>query len=163
MFDKSRAPWAGKQVRLLVAGVCGVMTLAAYAGSEFADKRAETAQKTVWPVDGQVLAGFGKHRGIDIAAPAGAVVRAYAAGTVLTVEPVKGCPGRVQIRHDSLVGTYCNLAGVAVTAGQTVDAATVIGAIANPPTGVKAHLHFELSEQTFIDPQSRLPRVSAAN
>jgi murein DD-endopeptidase MepM/ murein hydrolase activator NlpD len=82
---------------------------------------------------------------------------------VLTVDSIKGCTGRVQIRHESLVGTYCNLSGVAVTVGQDVDADTVIGAIANPPAGVKAHLHFELSEQTFIDPQSRLPRISAAH
>jgi beta-lactamase regulating signal transducer with metallopeptidase domain len=161
MFDKSRSPWTRKQVRLSVMSVCAFMTLAAHAGSAVTGERTEGNLKTVWPVDGVVLAGFGKHRGIDIAAPAGASVRAYAAGTVLTVDPAKGCPGRVQIRHDSLVGTYCNLSAVVVTVGQTVDAATVIGTVAVPPAGVKAHLHFELSEQTFIDPQSRLPRISA--
>lgn len=162
MFDKSRGQWASKRVRLSVVGVCAFMTLAAYAGSALTGETS-SSQKSVWPVDGVVLAGFGKHRGIDIAAPAGASVRAYTAGTVLTVESIKGCPGRVQIRHDSLLGTYCNLSGVAVTVGQRVDAATVIGTVAVPPAGVKAHLHFELSEQTFIDPQSRLPRISAAN
>jgi hypothetical protein len=161
MFEKSRGPWASKMVHLSVAGVCAFMTLSAYAGSAATDEKTASSQKTVWPVDGAVLAGFGKHRGIDIAAPVGASVRAYAAGTVLTVEPIKGCAGRVQIRHDSLVGTYCNLSGIAVTAGQTVDAATVIGTIASPSAGAKAHLHFELSEQTFIDPQTRLPRISA--
>jgi beta-lactamase regulating signal transducer with metallopeptidase domain len=163
MFDKSRGPWAGKRVRLSVAGVCAFMTLAAYAGSAVTGEKPQRGQKTVWPVDGVVLAGFGKHRGIDIAAPVGSSVRAYTAGTVLTVDSIKGCTGRVQIRHESLVGTYCNLSGVAVTVGQDVDADTVIGAIASPPAGVKAHLHFELSEQTYIDPQSRLPRISAAN
>lgn len=161
MFDQSRGPWASKRMRLSVAAICAVMTAAAYAGSALTGDQASTSRKAVWPVDGTVLAGFGKHRGIDIAAPVGATVRAYAAGTVLTVDSIKGCPGRVQIRHDALLGTYCNLSGVAVAVGQAVDAATVIGAVASPPAGVKSHLHFELSEQTYIDPQSRLPRISA--
>jgi murein DD-endopeptidase MepM/ murein hydrolase activator NlpD len=163
MFDKSRGQWAKKRVRLSVAGVCACMTLAAYAGSAISGEKSDRGQKTVWPVDGVVLAGFGKHRGIDIAASVGASVRAYTRGTVLSVDSVKGCAGRVQIRHESLIGTYCNLSDVAVTVGQAVDADTVIGTITSPPAGVRAHLHFELSEQTFIDPQSRLPRISAAN
>ncbi len=163
MFERNRGPWGKGRVRLSVAVVCGVMTAAAYAGSGAAGDDAASRAQTVWPVDGVVLAGFGKHRGIDIAATVGSPVRAYAAGTVITTGSTKGCAGRVQIRHGTLVGTYCNLTGVSVSAGQAVDAATVIGAIAAAREGVKPHLHFEPSEETFIDPQSRLPRVSAAN
>ena len=163
MFDVSRGPWAANRVRITVAAICALMTCAAYASSAAADAAPGGAPQSVWPVDGVVLAGFGKHRGIDVAAPAGAAVRAYAAGTVLSVGAIKGCPGRVQIRHGSLIGTYCNLVQVVVASGQAVTAAEVIGAVAGAPEGTKPHLHFELSEQTFIDPQSRLPRISAAH
>jgi hypothetical protein len=34
--------------------------------------------------------------------------------------------------------------------------------VASPPEGIQAHLHFELSQETFIDPQARLPPIAAS-
>ena len=119
---------------------------------------------SIWPVDeGHVVAGFGKHRGIDIAADAGTPVQAFRGGVVVSVGTVKGCGSRVQVRHGDLLATYCNLDRIAVTEGQKVAAGAELARVAAAAPGGKAHLHFEVqSDGKHIDPMTLLPKAASA-
>lgn len=116
-----------------------------------------------WPVEnGHVVGGFGKHRGIDIAAEAGTAVQAFRAGVVVSVGAVKGCGTRVQLEHGDVTSTYCNLADVAVAKGQRVAAGATLARIAVAAPGGKAHLHFEVRAGSKpVDPMTLLPKVAA--
>jgi murein DD-endopeptidase MepM/ murein hydrolase activator NlpD len=120
---------------------------------------AQNAPDATWPMsDGHVVAGFGKHRGIDIAADVGTPVQAFRAGVVVTVDTVKGCGPRLRLRHGDVTSIYCNLADVRVTVGQQVSAGAELAKIAAPAPGGRAHLHFELQRAgEHVDPLTLLP------
>lgn len=120
---------------------------------------AQSASDATWPVsDGHVVAGFGKHRGIDIAAAAGTPVQAFRAGVVVTVDTTKGCGQRLRLQHGDVMSIYCNLAGVQVKQGQQVAAGAELAKIAEPAPGGRAHLHFELQQAgEHVDPLTLLP------
>jgi murein DD-endopeptidase MepM/ murein hydrolase activator NlpD len=119
---------------------------------------------SMWPVgEGHVVAGFGKHRGIDIAAEAGTPVHAFRAGVVVSVGTVKGCGVRVQVRHGDLLATYCNLDRIAVTEGQQIAAGAELARIATAAPGGKPHLHFEVqADGKHVDPMTLLPKAASA-
>ena len=127
--------------------------------------RSAPAAITLWPVEnGQVLSGFaGKHQGIDIAAPPGTPVRAFAAGIVTARDRNKHCGEYLELKHaDGTSSRYCNLANVTVRDGDRIEAGTPLGEIAVAPAGGKAHLHFELKRDAGkVDPMTRLPRSPA--
>lgn len=103
------------------------------------------------PVYSLTMDDYRTHSGVDIAAKAGTTVRAAAAGTVKEIwdDPMMGkC---LSITHSGgAVTIYKNLAAeipAAVTAGATVEAGTVIGAVGESAlieTAEEPHLHFEL-------------------
>ncbi|HEV2787629.1 MAG TPA: M23 family metallopeptidase, partial [Solirubrobacteraceae bacterium] len=89
------------------------------------------------PVEGEVLRLFavgpdryaaGQHRGVDLAAPAGAPVRAACAGRVTFAGRVPRGGRTVSVRCGRLVATYQHLASVAVRRGEAVAAGARIGA-----------------------------------
>ena len=137
-------------MRVLAFGLLAAVSLAVLA---------QTASDATWPVsDGHVVAGFGKHRGIDIAAAAGTPVQAYRAGTVITADTMKGCGQRLRLQHDGVTSIYCNLADVQVKRGQQVSAGAALAKIAEPAPGGRAHLHFELQQAgEHVDPLTLLP------
>ena len=122
------------------------------------------SEASIWPVEeGHVVAGFGKHRGIDIAAAAGTTVQSFRAGVVVGVGVVKGCGTRVQVRHGSVLSTYCNVADVSVAAGQKVAAGATLAKIAAAAPGGRAHLHFEVQvDGKHLDPLALLPKAASA-
>lgn len=94
------------------------------------------------PVPGAVIRGFDPpsspygpgHRGVDLAAEAGDVVRAALAGTVSYSGVVAGT-GYVTIDHGAgLATTYGDLAPRTVAAGRRVAAGTVLGSLAEAAT-----------------------------
>ncbi|MGH9470077.1 MAG: M23 family metallopeptidase [Terriglobia bacterium] len=121
---------------------------------------------TIWPVQGEVTAGFGErmdpfsgegafHAGIDIAAPEGTAVRATAGGIVIQSGP--GEPGYgndVIIDHGSGIATrYSHLRRIFVVEGQQVQQGEVIGTVGMTGKTTGPHLHYEvLVHETPVNP-----------
>jgi len=147
--------------RRFAAAAAGIM-LSAILASHGISKQVPVFA-TAWPVaSGQVTSGFGgKHRGIDIAATAGTPVLAFAAGVVEAREASKGCGEQLRIRHEfGATSSYCNLAGIRVTAGDAVARGAAVAEIAPASDRRKAHLHFELKiGGQKVDPLAHLPRI----
>lgn len=108
------------------------------------------------------LGDWRTHNGVDIQAAAGTQVVATAAGTVLSVEEDGRLGVTVVIDHaDGYVTTYASLhPEVAVLAGDSVSAGTVIGAVGNTSlseAGLGAHLHFSVTKNgEAVDPAAYL-------
>lgn len=121
-----------------------------------------------WPVDGVVMRDFtvakGKRAGYDailIAAPAGTVVKAAAAGTVSFAGTQNTATGIfVVVDHRDYVTIYAHLARVAVNAGDVVASGDAIGEIgASGLTGVSPRLQFQVRKNKApVDPLPLLPR-----
>ena len=108
------------------------------------------------PVAGWLTSGFGYrrdpftkemhfHRGVDLAAAAGTVVRAALDGKVVVVgyDPVLG--NYILIRHQISYSTlYGHLGQVWVSRGATVTRGQRIGAVGNTGRSTGPHLHFEI-------------------
>lgn len=127
------------------------------------------AGRWVAPLGGRlrVLAGFDPparrwesgHRGVDLAAAAGAPVRAAAAGVVTYAARLAG-RGVVAVRHGELRTTY-EPVSAAVTVGQAVDVGEVVGWL--EPAGWHCGepcLHWGLLRGTaYLDPLALLGLV----
>jgi peptidoglycan DL-endopeptidase CwlO len=111
----------------------------------------------IWPVDGAVVSGFGGrnigagyeyHPGIDIAVPEGTPIRAAADGTVIFTQPESSSGGYGNytcIDHGGGLSTcYAHQTSFAVSAGQTVSQAQIIGYTGCTGYCLGPHLHFEV-------------------
>ena len=100
------------------------------------------------------------HNGIDIAAEAGTVVKAAAAGTVYSVFKDETMGYTVVIRHDGgYVTKYASLdENVTVKVGDTVAMGDSIGTVANTAlleTAQGDHLHFSVTfNDVLMDPEA---------
>jgi murein DD-endopeptidase MepM/ murein hydrolase activator NlpD len=111
----------------------------------------------IWPVSGPVVSGFGPrningsyeyHPGIDIAVPEGTPIRAAASGTVIFTEPEASSGGYGNytcIDHGGGLSTcYAHQTSFAVSAGQSVSQADIIGYTGCTGYCLGPHLHFEV-------------------
>lgn len=123
-----------------------------------------------WPLRGPVLRPFEEpagpyasgHRGIDIGAPAGTVVRAAQDGTVAFAGRVAGGLF-VSIDHpDGIRTTYSWLSGVDAERGESVARGQAIGRSGDGhPASETPHLHFGARLGTrYLDPMLLLERGS---
>ncbi len=104
------------------------------------------------------------HTGLDLAAPIGAEVRCYAAGTVESVQDDDFYGKTVTVRHEyGLVTVYSNLApelASGLETGKTLKAGELIGYVGTTAVSESAdepHLHFEMQlNGSPIDPQHEL-------
>jgi murein DD-endopeptidase MepM/ murein hydrolase activator NlpD len=113
-----------------------------------------------WPLTGALTGRFGPqgsgriNQGIDIAATAGAGIRAASPGTVAYVgSGVPGYGGLILIRHDGgWISAYGRVASAAVAKGDVVKAEQALGKSGGEP------LHFELRRTRVpVDPVKYLP------
>lgn len=116
---------------------------------------ASAAGAWTWPVAGEVITRYrngpdpyagGQHRGIDIAAPAGTVVRSAAAGMV-TFSGTAGSSGltvAVRTADHRFDTSYLHLASASVSKGDRVEAGARLGAVGTSGrrSAVRPHLHF---------------------
>lgn len=137
-----------------------------------------------WPVDGSVAAAYGSryvseqgvectHGGVDIAASAGAIVRACAAGEVVFSGLVPAGEGERSwavtiLTREGLRVTYLPLRDSSLAKGEPVDVGARIGALAGDgdASSTVSHLHLGVRRgETRLDPLSFLGErraVSAA-
>lgn len=122
-----------------------------------------------WPVDGEVVARFGRERserfatftinnGLTIAAPPGTDVRSIFDGTVLYAQWFKGYGNLVILDHgDRIFSLYGNLRASTVSQGDTVRAGETIGIVGESEEEETGALYFEIRENNQpIDPVSWL-------
>jgi murein DD-endopeptidase MepM/ murein hydrolase activator NlpD len=124
----------------------------------------------IWPVSGPVVSPFGGrdigagyeyHPGIDIAVPEGTPVRAAAGGTVIFTEPEASSGGYGNytcIDHGGGLSTcYAHQSSFAVSAGQSVSQADIIGYTGCTGYCLGPHLHFEVRiDGSVTDPMGYL-------
>jgi len=122
------------------------------------------------PADGVISGVFGSqrvlngearapHSGTDVAAPAGAPVRAVAAGTVTLAHADMYFTGQtVMIDHGlGLQSVYAHLSRTEVTQGQRVQQGQVIGAVGASGRATGPHLHWGVSWlDVRLDPETAL-------
>lgn len=114
--------------------------------------------------------GWGFHRGIDMAAPAGSYIRSWANGEVVEISNDRLCGTKVAIRSGEWDHVYCHLKGRAVKSpqgnylrdsdgevelseGQYITAGTRIGRVGMSGRTTGPHLHWGLKYNgTYIDP-----------
>jgi murein DD-endopeptidase MepM/ murein hydrolase activator NlpD len=130
----------------------------------------DSVTPSIWPVHGRVTAGFGQrmdpftgegafHSGIDIAAPAGTVVRAAADGILFVAGPDAAYGTEVLIDHGYGITTkYGHLSGTSVVIGQEVQRGQVIGTVGMTGRSTGPHLHYEVRiYETAVNPATYLP------
>lgn len=100
------------------------------------------------------------HNGIDLPAPAGAPVRAVAAGRVIRAE--RRGPGGLQllVQHNGFVGVYSHLGSIAPAIAEghfTVHAGEKIGVVGHSGVMYGMHLFFAMEHDgRFADPEQYL-------
>jgi len=111
---------------------------------------------SIWPVRGQITAGFGQredpfsgedaiHKGIDISVPFGTRVEAAADGIVLEAGPESGYGYEILIDHGyGLTTKYGHLSRIFVVVGQVLKRGQVIGAVGMTGKTTGPHLHYEV-------------------
>ena len=101
------------------------------------------------------------HNGVDFAATAGTPVYAASAGTIRSAGDGGPCGNMVQIDHGGgLISAYCHLSRFAnISAGEHVEARTLIGYVGQTGRATGPHLHFAVKRlnattgtEQFIDP-----------
>lgn len=125
---------------------------------------------SIWPVRGQITAGFGErmdplsgegafHAGVDISALAGTDVEAAADGMVLEAGPDGGYGNAILIDHgDGIATKYGHLSKIYVVVGQQVKRGQVIGAVGMTGRATGPHLHYEVQLQDApVNPAKYLP------
>lgn len=89
-----------------------------------------------------------RHTGWDQNAPAGAPIRALAAGRVVFAEPLQIRGHSVWLDHGvGIYSGYAHLSEIEVEIGQRIAAGQVIGRVGNSGRSSGAHLHWEIVGQ----------------
>ena len=98
------------------------------------------------------------HDGVDYGAPSGTPIRTAAAGTVIAAAPRGGYGNATIVDHGGGLATlYGHQGEMFVTAGMTVAAGQVIGAVGSTGFSTGPHLHFEVRVGGVpVDPLSYL-------
>ncbi|MEM7692870.1 MAG: peptidoglycan DD-metalloendopeptidase family protein [Pseudomonadota bacterium] len=121
-----------------------------------------------WPVQGRIIAGFGKqpdgarNDGINLSVPAGTPVRAAKGGTVIYAgNELEGYGNLILVQHENdWVSAYAHNETLKVSRGDTVTKGQAIASVGKTGSVEKPQLHFELRKKsTPVDP---LPHLSGA-
>jgi murein DD-endopeptidase MepM/ murein hydrolase activator NlpD len=147
--------WAG----LPADGRAGATTVAALRSPPPRSPVTLSAPCAIAPTDRFGPRGQRFHSGLDYPAPAGAPVRAAAAGRVTHAGPAAGGWGTlVVIDHGQGVRTwYAHLSTARVRVGQTVVAGALVGRVGASGKATGPHLHFEVRLRgAAIDPLTAL-------
>lgn len=122
----------------------------------------------VWPLNGPITSQFGIrtlggrrdfHTGIDIAAPAGALIKAAESGKVTFSGYINGYGNVVIIDHAGGYSTvYAHSSSNLVKEGQNVTKGEIICKLGSTGNATGSHLHFEIRESGRpVNPLNYLP------
>lgn len=121
----------------------------------------------IWPVPNYRYCSRwygGKHKGVDICAPAGTPIYATASGTVTKAGYERGGAGTgygysVIISHSGgYTSVYAHCLSLTVHAGQTVRQGQLIGYVGSTGRSSGNHCHFEIRRNgSYIPPQNIFP------
>jgi alpha-beta hydrolase superfamily lysophospholipase len=120
------------------------------------------------PIEGEVVRGFDPpddawgagHRGVDVAAPSGASVRAAAQGVVAFAGPVAGARWVTIAHADGVRTSYGPLDTIAVARGARVGRGAHLGSLADGHDPLRTVLHWGARRDgAYIDPLSLLDGV----
>ena len=108
----------------------------------------------LWPVRGKVVSGFGskakglRNDGINIAAPAGAPIRAAQDGVVVYAgNELRGFGNLILVRHaDGYVTAYAHADRLLAQRGDKVRRGQIIARVGNPGSVASPQLHFEIRQ-----------------
>ena len=125
--------------------------------------------KMMWPVEGKVVAKFGKYRhpqlntitenlGIDIRAEMGAPVRAVGKGRVTAITWQRGRGNIVIVSHyGGYYTVYTHLSEILVGVGEEVEAGQTLGSVGDSGSLEGPVLHFQIWKNTQnLDPEEWL-------
>jgi murein DD-endopeptidase MepM/ murein hydrolase activator NlpD len=128
-----------------------------------------TTVPSLWPVRGQISAGFGQrmdpfsgegafHAGVDISVPFGTRVLTTADGIVLEAGPESGYGNEILIDHGyGLTTKYGHLSRIFVVVGQELKRGQAIGAVGMTGRTTGPHLHYEVHiHDTPVNPTKYL-------
>jgi murein DD-endopeptidase MepM/ murein hydrolase activator NlpD len=113
-------------------------------------------QPNIWPIDGRLMGSFGNrldpfsgegefHKGVDISAPTGTVVKAAADGVVTHADFFGGYGRLVIITHGNGTQTYyAHLSKFDVIAGQEIRQGEILGRVGSSGRVTAPHLHYEV-------------------
>lgn len=123
-----------------------------------------------WPVQGVISSEFGVrlspfankeefHKGVDIMAPAGSLVRAPAPGVVTFAgQDAEGTQAAALDHGGGYVTTFSHLQRLEVKAGDRVERGQDIGAVGQEGRSTGPHLHYEIRLHGVpVDPKKYLP------
>lgn len=139
------------------------------------DEKHEAELSFATPVEGRLSGTFGKrrffneqprkpHSGLDIAAPAGTLIIAPAAGTVIETGNYFFNGNTVFIDHgEGLITMFCHMDRIDVKVGQPLQRGEVVGAVGMTGRVTGPHLHWTISlNDNRIDPSLFLSRETMA-
>jgi murein DD-endopeptidase MepM/ murein hydrolase activator NlpD len=124
--------------------------------NSFLSRFRQNSRPSLWPVNGILRGGFGArtdpfsgegafHKGVDITAPSGTVVRATADGVVIHAGFGSGYGRLVVIDHGNGVHTYyAHLSRFHVVPGQEIRRGEPVGAVGTSGRVTAPHLHYEI-------------------
>lgn len=112
----------------------------------------QTGGAFAWPIRGAIVAGYGslvdgvENAGINIAAPAGAPVRASADGEVVYKgDELAGYGNLLLVKHDGgWVSAYAHTGTILVDKGERVSKGQVVAKVGDTGSVTAPQLHFEL-------------------
>ncbi len=140
------------------------------------EEPSQTRMRFAWPLEARAItSGFGLrtdpiepeqtrfHRGVDLSAHYGAMVRAAAAGLVTDGRWAGGYGQHVSITHGlGWVSSYSHLSLLLVSTGMWVEQGDPIGLVGESGRTTGPHLHFELmNAKGVVNPLRYLPRDAA--
>ena len=122
-----------------------------------------------WPIEGDVIYGFGRERqpngtvlrwnGIGIASATGGPVRSVEAGRVVLAGPFEGYGPTVVVSHgDGFYTLYLYLEDIGVVEGREVAAGQVVGTVGGADTPEGPHIEFQIRAPLYgTSPQAQDP------
>ncbi len=104
-------------------------------------------------VDGKLLAGY--HRGLDIGAPLGTIIKAIHHGKVILAAPFIEEGNMVMIDHgQGFISAYLHLSKILVHTGEFIHKGDPIGKVGSTGISTSPHLHFgTYLHSTPVDPR----------
>jgi murein DD-endopeptidase MepM/ murein hydrolase activator NlpD len=130
-------------------------------------------EQLLWPVvGGKMWRGFGRvkrgnkrarrHKGVDIGASAGTLIRAAKSGIVAYADNgVRGYGNfLVMVHPDQSTAFYAHCRAIYVFPGQRIERGRIVGEVGHTGIARGSHLHFEYRERGYLrDPEKRFVGV----